>query len=98
MLGDKHKFDGGKLRYDLLPVDAVESVVKVLTYGAEKYCDNGWKEVPNAIERYYAALLRHLVAWRKGEEIDLESGLKHLEHAACNIVFLLEFTKRDTLE
>ena len=86
------KYDSKKLRWDLLPIEYVEEIVKVLTYGADKYTDNSWQQVKNGIERYYAALMRHLVDWRKGEDIDPESNLKHLSHAACNIIFLLYLT------
>ena len=37
------KFDGGKMRWDLLPYDAVEKIVDILTYGAEKYDPNNWQ-------------------------------------------------------
>ena len=83
------KNDEDKLRYDLLPVEVVEEVVKVLTYGAKKYTDDGWKEVPNLKERYYSALMRHIVAWRKGKKQDDESKLHPLSHAMCCLVFLL---------
>ena len=85
------KYDQGKLRWDLLPLTAVEGIVKVLTYGLDKYGEaNSWRRVSDAKERYYAALMRHLAAYRKGEMIDPESKLTHLEHAACNIIFLCE--------
>lgn len=82
------KDDNGKDRWDLLPIAPIEQVVKVLTMGAGKYGPNNWRNVES--ERYYAALLRHLVAWRKGEKIDQESGLSHLAHAMANVIFLME--------
>jgi len=85
------KFDNDKLRWDLIPIDCVEEVVKVLTFGAKKYEANNWQKVENAEDRYYAALLRHIVAHRKGEVVDPESGLLHLSHVACNAIFLLYF-------
>jgi hypothetical protein len=88
-LGPGMKYDNGKLRWDLLPIEEVEKVVDILTFGAQKYADNNWQNVDNANERYYAALMRHLTAWRKGEKIDPESGREHLAHVACNIVFLM---------
>ena len=88
--GDENKFDGGKPMWDLLPWNAVEAIVEVLTYGATKYRPNGWKAVENPVERYTAALFRHLVAWRKGEDIDPESNHSHLAHALTNLVFLYE--------
>lgn len=90
------KFDEDKLRWDLLPLDCVEEVVKILTFGAKKYAPNNWQLVENAEDRYYAALLRHLVAHKKGETIDPESGLLHLSHVACNIIFLLWLEKHKT--
>lgn len=86
------KFDAGKLRFDLITPDIEEQLAAVLTHGAKKYAPNSWKEnVEDPINRYYAALRRHLNAWRKGEKIDAESGLNHLSCAAANIMFLLHF-------
>ena len=87
MLGIKH--DQEKLRYELLPVEPIEALVAVLTYGAKKYDDNNWKYVTPFNDRYYAATLRHINAWRKGEKLDPETGLPHLAHAMCCLVFLL---------
>lgn len=84
------KYDDGKLRYDLVPVRAERLLVEVLTYGAVKYAPDGWRTVPNAKERYTAALLRHFAAWRAGERDDAESGLPHIAHVLCNAAFLSE--------
>ena len=83
------KFDADKLRYELVPIEAIEEIAKVLTYGADKYKPNSWQLVEPFEDRYYAAAMRHIMAWRKGESIDLESKLNHLSHALCNIMFLL---------
>jgi hypothetical protein len=82
------KYDNDKLRWDLLPIQCTEDIVRVLTFGSKKYADNNWQLVEKAGERYYAAVLRHLAAWRQGEITDPESGLPHLAHIACNITFL----------
>jgi len=83
------KKDKGKLRWDLLPLKPIEQVVRVLTKGAKKYSDNNWKTVPNFNERYYAAAMRHLTRWRMGYKKDKESGLSHLAHVICCLIFLL---------
>jgi hypothetical protein len=88
------KLDNGKLRWDLLLYAEVEDIVKVLSFGALKYEDNNWMKVDNAENRYFAAAMRHLVAWRKGEKIDPESKLPHLAHAACNLLFLAWFDRK----
>lgn len=83
------KDDDGKLRWDLLPLGSVQELVKVLTYGAKKYGDGNWTVVADKRRRYFAATLRHLSAWWLGEKRDPESGLSHLAHAGCCILFLL---------
>jgi len=84
------KFDGGKLEYGLLPPYALQETVKVLTFGAQKYERNNWIHVDDANRRYFDALQRHLWAWKMGENIDPESGLHHLAHAMCCLMFLYE--------
>lgn len=81
------KHDQEKIRMDLLPFDALEKVAEVLTYGAKKYKDNGWREIEAS--RYVGALLRHLSKHLQGEELDSESGLRHIDHVACNALFLV---------
>lgn len=85
------KFDTGKLRYDLVNELAHREMVAVLTFGATKYKPENWRHVEDAIDRYYAAVKRHLSVRRMGEMLDEESGLLTLAHAACCIHFLLAF-------
>jgi hypothetical protein len=84
------KFDGGKLEYGLLPPFALEETVKVLTFGAQKYERDNWQKVPDSKRRYFDALQRHLWAWKKGEQNDNETGINHLAHAMCCLMFLYE--------
>jgi hypothetical protein len=84
------KFDGGKLQYGLIPPHALKEMVRVLTFGAEKYEPDNWKKVPESKRRYFDAMQRHIWAWKEGEQIDPESGIHHLAHAACCLFFLLE--------
>lgn len=89
---NNRKNDSGKIRWDLLPIEIVEEIAKVYTFGIEKYkIPHSWKKVENAEERYYAALMRHITEWRKGSINDLESGLHHLSHAAWNCIALIFF-------
>lgn len=84
------KFDGGKLRYGLIPPLAQAEMVKVLTFGAEKYEPDNWKVVPESKRRYFDAMERHIWAWKMGEVFDPESGIHHLAHAMCCLAFLYE--------
>lgn len=73
-----------KVRMELLPMDALEAVAKIYTFGAEKYGEGKWRQLQDGSERYRAALLRHMTAECKGEELDPESGLPHCFHEAWN--------------
>ncbi|OPH36284.1 dATP/dGTP diphosphohydrolase domain-containing protein [Moraxella equi] len=89
MSGQKH--DSQKPRFSLLPSTPLWQVVAVLEFGANKYGMDNWKTVPNARERYFNACHRHLNAWWAGEMVDGESGLPHLAHAVCCLMFLMWF-------
>lgn len=87
------KLDTGKIRTDLLPFDALESVSAVLAHGATKYEARNW-EKGFAWGRLLGAAMRHLFSWAGGQDIDPESGLPHLSHAACCVLMLLALTIR----
>ena len=85
------KYDTGKLRWSLVPWEAMTVVVWVLQHGAEKYGDDNWKRVDNAKTRYWDALMRHAVLYQQGEKIDPDTGLSHMASIASNALFLLWF-------
>lgn len=84
-----------KLRWELLPLPLMEDIVKVYTFGAEKYSANSWQNLDDGYNRYKAALFRHIVAYEKGEVLDKESNLPHLAHAAWNALAILYFSNKD---
>lgn len=90
------KYDDGKPRWDLLPFDVLEPVVRVLEYGANLYGEQNWRLVKSGESRYLNAALRHLIKHMSGEKIDPESGLPHLAHFVANGIFLLFFTRDET--
>ena len=89
------KADSGKPILSLVPTEIIYEIEKVRSFGVEKYKDpNNWKNVE--IERYHQALLRHTMAvWNNLYARDVESGLLHLSHIACNVAFMLELMKED---
>jgi hypothetical protein len=89
--GEGVKFDAGKPQWSLMQWKALTEVVKVLTYGAKKYSPNNWRKVPNARTRYIDAAGRHFAAYCAGEKNDSETGISHLAHAMCCLLFLLAF-------
>jgi hypothetical protein len=87
------KFDQGKVRFELLPPEAVKAVAEILTIGANKYAARNWEQGMDW-SRPFGATLRHLFAWWGGEHRDPDTGKSHLWHAACNIFFLIAYEAR----
>lgn len=95
------KLDSGKIRAGLVISgfsNALKEVSAVGTFGANKYTPNGWKEVPDGIERYTDAMYRHLLAEASGEANDTDSGLLHAAHTAWNALARLELLLKEKEE
>lgn len=82
-----------KLRWDLLPMEEIEDIVKVYHAGAKKYGPNNWQNLDNGFERYRAAAARHIMAYLKGERTDKETNVHHLAAAAWNVITMLWYDK-----
>lgn len=92
------KLDQGKNRLGLVMFGfarALQEVGKVGTYGAQKYSDNGWMEVPDGKRRYTDAMFRHLMKEAAGEEIDPDTQLLHAAQTAWNSLSRLELMLRE---
>lgn len=87
------KFDGGKLEWEMMPEEALEEVMKVLQFGANKY--GKWNWLDNADEAEYTRIMnaieRHFKKFKKGQDLDEESSLRELAHIIVNCLFLLQF-------
>jgi hypothetical protein len=83
------KDDEGKVKLSLLPIKAKKEIAKVLEFGANKYGRDNWRNCTDNY-RYLDATLRHLDAFIDGEDLDSESNLNHLAHAAANLMILIE--------
>jgi uncharacterized HAD superfamily protein len=86
------RFNEGKNKLSLVPTSLIEGVGQVMTFGASKYEPRNW-EKGMSWSKVIDSLDRHILAFKSGEDYDKESNLLHLNHAACNIAFLIEFYK-----
>jgi len=86
-----------KLRYDLIPPEALEALAYVYTAGAEKYGPRDW-ERGVAYSHMYAALMRHLERWRMGEDYDPDDGQHHLASVVWRAMALLTYELRGRRE
>ena len=84
------KFDDTKVPMHLLSTPALFGIAEVLGFGAKKY--NAWNWSKGIVySRLFGGIMRHMWAWWWGEDNDPESGLNHLKHAMCGMMFLLTF-------
>ena len=91
------KLDEGKLRAGLVLKSfsfGLEAVVRIGTFGANKYSDNGWLDVPDAEKRYHDAFHRHILKMDQGEVNDPDSKMPHMWHMAWNALALIELQAR----
>lgn len=91
------KLDAGKARLGLVLLGfarALNEVGRVGTYGACKYSDDGWMQVPDGERRYTDAMLRHLLREAEGEDLDADTGLLHAAHCAWNALARLDLALR----
>lgn len=88
------RFDEGKTNWSLMPFEAIEEINKVLEFGVKKYA--AWNFIQDGgmnHSRVINSMLRHIFAYMQGEDKDPESGLSHIAHVGCNVVFLLYYNK-----
>ena len=88
---ETNKHDADKVDLSLLPFAALTDVARVLEFGANEYGRENWA-LGCDWSRYFSACMRHLWAWWRGETRDPKSGLHHLAHATCSLLFLLEYS------
>lgn len=84
------KHDGGKPPFDLLDPSFLEGTARVLAFGANKYSAYNWA-AGMKWSRVFAALMRHMWKWWRGEDVDEETGESHLYHASCCLMFLAHY-------
>lgn len=92
---DGLKDNKGKIKLELILPDWIEGIGKVLTYGANKYKPNSWQNVENGIDEHYAAAMRHIISYRKGEYLDKETNEPHLYHAITNLLFVINHEEQN---
>ena len=85
--GGSH-YDVGKSAIELVPPEVLLGVGDIMEVGKAKYGNTGNWTKGIKYSRVYASVMRHMLKWYSGEDLDPESGQSHLHHAIANIMFL----------
>ena len=79
----------GKPELGLVYQSTLVAIAKVRRFGINKHGNSeDWRTTEEV--KHQDAILRHIMAYVDGEELDRESGLPHLAHALTTISFEIE--------
>lgn len=91
--GKGKRFSDDKPPVELFPFEVIESYAEHAAIGAKKYGPRNWERGMPWM-RMVASLMRHLIAWLRGEEHDPETGSHHLTAVMWNAVGLETYRLR----
>lgn len=88
------KDDSMKSPLDLIPPRALAEVGRCMQYGAIKYGQYNYLAGGGfEYTRLIAAILRHINAFQRGEDVADDTGYSHIAHAASGCLMLMETIK-----
>ena len=78
----------GKPKLSYIPYEAMVRIAEVRQFGVDKYGDDTcWRQVDQ--RDFLDAALRHIYKHLDGVDVDPESGLTHVAHAATSLILAL---------
>lgn len=88
------RFDDNKLRFDLIPHEAMIELARAFTIGAIKYEDNNFRKGMK-FSRCVGPLERHWNLWKCGQDTDPDTKCHHLASVLWNAAVLLTYQLRE---
>lgn len=71
-----------------VPMGVVVEMGVGMLEGAAKYGRHNYRAAGIRSSVYFDALMRHMIDWWEGEDIDPDSGLSHVTKALCTLAVL----------
>lgn len=72
----------------VVPCEVLLEIGLAMMEGSRKYGSHNYRAVGVRASVYYDALMRHIMAWWEGEDIDQDSGVSHIVKAMTCLVVL----------
>ena len=73
-----------------IPCGPLFEIGAAMLDGSCKYGRHNYRSIGVRSSVYYDAMLRHIMRWWEGEEVDKDSGCQHLAHAAACAIILMD--------
>lgn len=87
-----------KAPFSSMPSRVIAEAGVALLEGNAKYGRYNYREIGVRASVYYDAVMRHLIAWWEGEDIDPDSGLSHVTKAITALMVLRDCMIRENWE
>ena len=87
------RYNNNKPQLSMVPASLYRATARALEYGAAKYARDDWRQGGDWT-MLLDCLLRHIVDFTEGKDLDEESGLSVVDHIAANVAFLAEFVEK----
>lgn len=71
-----------------VPANVLAEIGVAMLEGASKYGRHNYRAAGVRASVYYDGVMRHLMAWWEGEDIDPDSGMSHVVKAITSLVVL----------
>lgn len=84
------RYNEWKIDWTLIDFESIQPLVEILEFWAKKYSRDNWKLWGEKMKReeILKSLMRHVIAYQQGEDIDEESWCKHIGCMMANLMFL----------
>lgn len=81
------RFNEGKIQTREIDPNFILGIGEVLTKSRNRYEHFNWTK-PTKLSTPYESMMRHILSFQSGENIDPDDGCSHLLKAAVNIMFM----------
>lgn len=81
-----------------VPSGVMAEIGVAMLEGSAKYGRHNYREAGVRASVYYDALMRHIIDWWEGEDIDPDSQMSHVTKAITTLVVLRDAMMQDMLE